>query len=160
MRKSIHNCRRVATRGDAASPRAVRGVGLIEVLVAVAILAFGMLAIAALQSIALRNSQSALERSQAVMQTYAILDAMRANRAVAIIGGYDLTSMTCSPPKGGNLEANDLHDWIESLHASMGSTACGQINCGSLSCVVSVRWNDARGSGGIGAQTVTTRTRL
>ena len=61
--------------------RAVAGVGLIEVLIAVVVLAFGLLGIAAMQITSLRSSQSALERSQAVAQSYAMFDAMRANRA-------------------------------------------------------------------------------
>src|SRR5690606_42144721 len=101
-------------------PHHERGIGLIEVMVAVAILAFGMLAIAALQATARRNSQSSLERSQAVMQTYTILDAMRANRDVAMIGGYNMgningdkvTSWACDPPAAGDLAANDRRAWM------------------------------------------------
>lgn len=141
-------------------PRHARGVGLIEILIAVVILSFGMLGLAALQATSLRNSESALERSRAVVQTYAILDAMRANLDVARIGGYDLKTMTCAAPKTGDLAATDLHDWILALHAELGETACGQIACGSLACKVSVRWDDSRGSAGDAAQLVVTETRL
>ena len=75
-----------------------RGVGLVEVLVAVTVLAIGMLGIAAMQATALRNRQSAVERSEAVVHSYAILERMRANHAVASNGGYDLAAMTCNPP--------------------------------------------------------------
>lgn len=147
-------------------PRTQRGVGLIEVMIAVLILGVGLLGIAAMQATALRNSQSSLERSQAVMQTYAILDAMRANVAVARIGGYNLSSMTCSQPDAGALAANDLRDWIGSLKSSLNDSACGQINCGSLSCEISVQWDDSRAGGsddtnrGSDTHTITTRTRL
>lgn len=141
-------------------PRMQRGVGLIEVMVAVLVLGVGLLGIAAMQTTALRNSQSSLERSQAVMQTYAILDAMRANVAVARIGGYNLSAMTCSQPDAGLLAANDLRDWIGSLKQSLNDSACGQINCDSLSCEISVQWDDSRGAGGSDAHAVTTRTRL
>ena len=46
-----------------------RGVGLIEVLIAVLVMAIGMLGIAALQSITLKNSGGAAERTQAVIET-------------------------------------------------------------------------------------------
>lgn len=141
-------------------PRMQRGVGLIEVMVAVLVLGVGLLGIAAMQTTALRNSQSSLERGQAVMQTYAILDAMRANVAVARIGGYNLSTMTCSQPDAGLLAANDLRDWIGSLKQSLNDSACGQINCGSLSCEISVQWDDSRGAGGSDAHVVTTRARL
>jgi len=62
---------------------ASRGVSLLEVLIAVLILAIGLLGVAALQASALRNSQSSLERSQAVIYTYTILDSMRSNTANA-----------------------------------------------------------------------------
>lgn len=142
------------------APRQVAGTGLIEVLIAVVILSFGMLGIAALEATSLRNSQSSLERSQAVVQTYAILDAMRANLDVARIGGYNLAAMTCAAPNAGGLAATDLHNWILGLQTQLGPTACGQVTCGSLSCKVVVRWDDSRGLGGSNAQALTTETRL
>ncbi len=149
------------------TPRNIAGVGLIEVLIAVVILAFGMLGIAALQAASLRNSQSAMEHSQATVQTYAILDAMRANLSVARIGGYDLATMTCNAPDIGDLAANDLHNWITSLHSTLGASACGQIACGSLACDVKVQWDDSRGTSADATaaidattHTVETQTRL
>lgn len=143
------------------TPRDIAGVGLIEVLVAVTILAFGMLGIAAMQATALRNGQSAAQRSQAVIATYAILERMRANHAVAGNGGYDLAAMTCEPPNAGDLAATDLHDWIASLHESVGPGACGQIvDCGSENCKIIVQWDDSRGSGGSAVQQLVTETRL
>lgn len=142
------------------APRHVAGTGMIEVLIAVVILSFGMLGIAALEATSLRNSQSALERSQAVVQTYAILDAMRANLDVARIGGYNLATMTCAAPNAGDLAATDLHDWILGLQTQLGPAACGQVTCGSLSCKIEVRWDDSRGLGGSSAQALTTETRL
>lgn len=137
-----------------------RGVGLIEVLIAVLIMAIGALGIAALQATTLRNSQSALERSQAVVQTYAILDAMRANVAVARIGGYNLSPMTCDPPSTGDLAANDLNDWILALHDNLGESTCGEIVCGTLDCKITVQWDDSRGTKGDSAQKLVTETRL
>jgi type IV pilus assembly protein PilV len=126
------------------------GVGLIEILVAVVVLSFGMLGIAAMQIVSLRNSQSALSRSEAVVQTYAILDAMRANLDVARINGYDLSTLTCNVPKASTgtdakaLAANDLHDWITALHDNLGEQACGQVTCGSTKCEIVVTWDDSR----------------
>jgi len=139
----------------------IAGVGLIEVMVAVTILAFGMLGIAALQATAMRNGKSAAERSRAVVATYSILERMRANYAVAGNGGYDLAAMTCEPPTAGDLAATDLHDWIQGLHDQLGPNACGQIvDCGSETCTIIVQWDDSRGTGGSTTQQVTTETRL
>ncbi len=141
------------------------GAGLLEVLIAVLILGVGLLGIAAMQATALRNSQSSLERSQAVIQTYAILDAMRANIDVARIGGYNMP-MTCDPPAGGTLATNDLAAWVNSLNTALGDGSCGQIQCGARSCAITVQWNDSRSTRDDAAAAeleehqVTTRTRL
>jgi len=143
---------------------------MVEVLVAVTILAFGMLAIAALQATALRNSQSSLERTQAVVHTYAILDAMRANRNVAMIGGYNtgaingagtaVQSWICNAPAVGDLAANDRNAWFGALHGDLGDSACAAIRCTDVECIVAIRWNDERGSGGNSRQALITRSRL
>jgi type IV pilus assembly protein PilV len=126
--------------------RAARGFSMIEVLVSVLVFALGMLGIAALQATALRNSQSAFERSQGVVETYSILDSMRANRDAALIGNYDLASWTCDRPDATDLAKSDLGDWIESLQENLGSSACGKIKCNSDECTIEVRWDDSRGT--------------
>ena len=80
------------------SIRRQRGVGLIEVLVSLLVMAIGMLGLAALQSLAMRNSQSSLDRTQAVYQIYSILDAMRANSNS--LAAYRIAK-TCAPPAAG-----------------------------------------------------------
>lgn len=150
---------RAGVRKGFRGPRNVAGVGMIEVLIAIVILAFGLLGIAALQMTALRSSQSSLQRSQATVQTYAILDAMRANREVARIGGYNLTTMTCKTPDRGTLAMNDLADWIGSLKQTLGASTCAMVVCGTVECEISVQWDDAR-AGGESKQTVKTVTRL
>jgi type IV pilus assembly protein PilV len=141
------NNARLGTPREFRGPGRVAGVGMIEVLIAVVILAFGLLGIAALQLTALRKSQSSLERSQATVETYAILDAMRANRAAARIGAYNLTTMTCSAPDPGSLARRDLANWINSLKQNLGDSACAMVVCGSVECTISVQWNDTRAKG-------------
>ncbi len=141
-------------------PRAVRGVGLIEVLIAVLVLAIGLLGVAAMQAAALRNSQSALERSQGVVNTYTILDAMRANVDGVKSGNYNMP-MTCTVPATGDLAANDRRFWLQTLQANLGKGACGQISCAANNiCTVKVQWDDSRISGGSSAQSFTTTTRI
>ena len=139
------------------------GMGLIEVLIALLVLAIGMLGVAALQATALRNSQSALERSQAVIQTYSILDAMRANKASALAGDYDIViDSPCSTPAAGVLAKQDLAAWRASIQTALGASACGGIvregNAGNI--LVTIQWDDTRGTGGQTTQTLSTRTLL
>lgn len=148
-------------RGRVRAPQGMAGVSMIEVLISIVILAFGLLGIASMQMLALRNSQVALERSQATVQTYAILDAMRANLAVARIGGYNLSEMTCEVPvEDGTLASADLHNWVETLKDgnSLGETACAHIKCSGDECLISVQWDDSRGKST--PTRITTRTRL
>lgn len=138
-------------------PNNVRGVGLIEVLVAVAILAFGLLGIAALQATALRNSQSSYQRSQAVTQTYSIMDRMRANLTVVHAGGYNTTLMCQEsdvPADGGAMAQNDLTEWLAGMQDPqiLDKSACGKIECvfdattTTHECKVTVQWDDSRGT--------------
>ncbi len=145
-------------------PCRVRGVGLIEVLVAVAILAFGLLGIAALQATALRNSQSSYERSQAVTLTYSILDRMRANLTVTHAGGYNTTKLCTVDPSDGTQAGNDIHDWMNEVQKVMGNTACGTINCNQplnvYQCTITVEWDDSRGTKGDANQKLSTSTAI
>ncbi len=151
--------------------RGMRGVGLIEVLVAVAILAFGLLGIAAMQATALRNSQSSYQRSQAVTLSYSMFDRMRANLGVvhATDSGYN-TGLMCKPDDvptdGGALAKNDLDAWLADLHDRMGPTACGRIEItfdkptNTYESSVTVQWDDSRGTKGDSVQTLTTSTAI
>lgn len=148
------------TRSPRSAPRrAQRGVGMIEVLVAVLVLAIGLLGIAAMQAAALRNSQSSLDRSTATVLAYSIFDAMRANANVARVGGYNI-GLTCNVPGGGDLAANDRAAWMTRVQQSLGDTACGQIQCAADQCTVTIRWDDSRGTGGNTTQTFVTTTRI
>ncbi len=146
--------------------RLSQGVSLIEVMISVLILGIGMLGIAAMQTTALRNNQSALETSQVVMQTYTILDAMRANRDAALIGGYNTDGLICDAPAGDDLVEKDQAVWINGLKSALGDadTTCGSIACDDGDCTVTVQWDDSRAKGVDGAgsdeQQIATVTQL
>lgn len=148
------------------SARSVRGASLIEVLVAVIIMSIGLLGVAAMQSIALRNSQGSMERSQAVIQSYAILDAMRANLTAARAGAYNIDA--CTVPAGGtSLVESDQQAWIQSLKDTLGDNAsvCGAVDCDAMAddnavCRITVTWDDTRATEGEAEQSITTTSRL
>ena len=148
-----------------ANRRTQAGSSLFEVMIAVLVLSTGMLGVAAMQSASLRNSQSALQRSNAIMYTYAIVDAMRANADSARANAYNLAlpSTGCSVPAAGStLASQDLNYWLTSMRGNqaMGTSACGGVACVAGVCEIAVRWNDEAGSGGSAAQTLRTRSRL
>jgi type IV pilus assembly protein PilV len=141
--------------------RGARGVSLIEVLVSVVVLSIGLLGVAAMQSIALRGGQSSFESSQAVIQTSAIMEAMRANRLDA--NAYNTAGMVCAAAGGGSLAQSDVSVWVTSLKETIGSseddpTVCGQITGCPVACVITVQWDDTRAGGDARRQVVTRTT--
>ena len=97
----------------------ITGFTLIEVLIAVLVLALALLGLAALQVTSLSNSQSAYNRSQATQLAYDLADRMRAN----IKGKSTYTSMLPSAAKVKtdcrktigcsftDMAENDLYEW-------------------------------------------------
>ena len=61
--------------------RAIQGFSLLEVLVAIVVVATGVLGIAGLQMVSMQNNTSALFRTQANQLAYDIIDRARANPA-------------------------------------------------------------------------------
>jgi type IV pilus assembly protein PilV len=136
------------------------GFGLVEVLVSLLIMSIGLLGIASLQVMALKNVGSSMERSQAVIQTYSYLDVLRANRAQAVISSLDVPVMTCDPL---NLAASKVEQrkWITQLQETLGPQACGQVEClGGGKCTITVQWDDSRAEGGLAEQQLVTETML
>jgi len=144
--------------------RRVRGVTLIEVLVAFLLLTFGLLGMSAMQINALQNNHSALQRSQASMLAHFKMDAMRANRVDAITGLYNMgalpNSRICGPAVAGtDLATRDREVWINALRDTLGEAdTCALVVClpggGSAICTVQVQWDDTRGTGGAAMQVV------
>jgi len=113
------------------------GFTLIEVLIAMLVLAVGLLGLAGLQTVSLRNNLSAYNRTQATQLAYDIADRMRANnleraklatstyRTVTPANGVAVavckTDTGCSSVQMAN---NDLFEWN---CAVAGGNACGNI---------------------------------
>ena len=137
-----------------------RGITLIEVLVTVVVLAFGMLGLAGLQAHSLRNNQSAYFRSQATYIAYETIDRMRANRTEALAGRYDLANKTASyDASASQLTSDDLDDWVAYLNTTtILPTGNGSIDCTTTAgvCTVTVTWDDTRGAAAAQSFTMST----
>lgn len=143
------------------------GSSLLEVLIAVLVLSFGLLGVAGMQASALRNNQSAAERSQVVFMTYSILDAMRANfdPSTSEFRTADYTAILEDWVCEADVEPNSLAEkdtarWIGNLQFNLGESACGKVECNLNTCTVSIRWDDTRGTGGGSTQEIETRSQL
>lgn len=129
------------------------GFTLLEVLVAVLVLAIGLLGLAGLMASSVRNNQSAYQRTQATWLAYDIVDRMRVNRAAALASSYDTalgTPATCAanPSLSGAMAAQDLTDWKNSLACVLPVGDGSVVVAADRTVTVTVQWNDSRGTGG------------
>ena len=142
------------------------GASMIEVLVSIMIVSFGMLAIASLQITTVNNNLGQLERSSAVLLTYSMMDRLRTDKAAAKAQKYnfafDADVTVCDAPDTGSSKAqNQTEKWIQEIQASLGEESCGEIACNaSGNCVIKVRWNDALASEGNSTEVVMTESVL
>lgn len=153
--------------------RKQRGIGLIEILVAVLVLSIGILGVAGLQTRALTSSVSSTGHSLATIATYSIIDAMLVDRVNAVATNYNITVVADNCPAGGSLTQNQIKNWCETLKDDLGDAATtkGTVECtpdgsGRASCTITVEYDNSNigtadtgnsnGSGNI--QTVVTKT--
>lgn len=133
------------------------GYSLIEVLVSMFILAFGMLGVAKLQLNSLQNVQSAHFNNQATLLTGKILEQIAANPEVILHYQLQNNDTVISPINcktnncGAALLAKfDLQQWQQQLANKLPSGR-GEINTTSNSAQVIIRW-DSKRNGALGTQ--------
>ena len=108
------------------------GFTLLEILIAIIVVAFGLLGLFGLQAKAQKAETESYERTQALVLIQDIVDRMNANRADAFSQGYVTASpvgsggalVDCSGKTGADL---DLCEWANLLRGSAevaGSAAC------------------------------------
>jgi type IV pilus assembly protein PilV len=121
------------------------GVTLVEILVTVVIISVGLLGVAALHTISLRNGQYAHSRSQASAFANDIIDRMRANRDVAGTAAYDIALGTPAPSSPTTLVQSDLKAWKDAIKAALpngdGSVEKGEAG-GHVIYVVTIQWGE------------------
>ncbi|MEI8362189.1 MAG: type IV pilus modification protein PilV [Betaproteobacteria bacterium] len=143
------------------------GFSLLEVLIAVVILSFGLLALAGLQLVSLSSNQSAGTRSTATTLAYDMVDRMKANMAGVQAGQYSGiagSDNACEAVHYDDVHAapaactvtelaqDDVYDWkktVAGLLPSGSGTVCIDSTPSSAACdgaglsyAVRVSWND------------------
>ncbi len=134
--------------------RRMTGVGLIEVLVTLVVFSLGMLSLAALQGVAKQANFDALQRTNASLMAYDLLERMRTNKAALAsyvntgdLGGGTQTinsqtvSLACRnadlPCTKEQIAAGDLAEWETVLDGNMemrGNEATGGL-VGVTACI-------------------------
>lgn len=93
-----------------------------EILVTVVVISVGLLGVAALHTLSLRNGQYAHSRSQATSFANDIIDRMRANRDVAVTTtAYVIAIGTAAKTTPTTLAEQDLKAWKDALKQALPS---------------------------------------
>jgi type IV pilus assembly protein PilV len=152
-----------------------KGVGLIEVLVSLIILALGMLGIAGMLLISNQANNSSYMKQQAIQSVYNIFDRIRANSKAAINGNYNInnigtngvptavptpgvqcTASACTPTQ---LATYDRWSWLTTDVAQL-PNGCGSIttapsSSGNTVLTITVQWDDTPAQTLVGASSPT-----
>lgn len=124
------------------APSRQRGVGMIEVLIAIVVVALGVLAIIRMQTNMVRANQSALLRSQATLLVYDMTDRLRVDRFNASAGTYN-RGFDDAVPAVGSLPGRETAEWLTQVTETLPDGA-GAIATNGMQITVSVRWDDSR----------------
>lgn len=153
------------TDGSRSRTSTGRGFTLVEVLIALFVLAVGMLALAALQSRSLRDSTTAQMRGTALLFAYDISERMRANPTGVAAGSYARSSTdaisvpstpsprctitstpsstnTCTPAQ---MATEDLYQWLKTLRGALPDPrATIALDTGGTVWTITLYWNQDR----------------
>ncbi len=152
---------------QALTGRHARGFTMVEVLVALAVLAVGLLGIAALYLDSLRAGRTAIYRTQAVNVAADLADRIRSNRDTPVnyeTAVDDAVSpvAACETADGctrAEMAQNDLAEWKTQLSALLpnGNGSVVVIPGSPSSYVITIQWNEP-GSDGALTYTLTVET--
>jgi type IV pilus assembly protein PilV len=145
---SSHMPHRLAN-GALPQTRPSRGFTLLEILVAMLVLAIGLLGVAAMQLRGLQYSHDAYLRSQISVLAYDIADRMRLNEANAtdyVTGLFMVPAVApagCAPTATGVV--NDLACWRVQLFGALPPGSSADITLAAGEYTVSLAWDNREG---------------
>ena len=145
-----------------------RGFSLIEVLIALVVLAIGLLGLATLQMTSLQFNSDAYLRSQATVLVYDIADRMRSNMTGVVAGNYTVatetdanakvsTDVTCGVSAGtcdctgtascsvADMAQYDLGTWYDRLDKTLPGSSAKRATIDSLgnrAFRITVKWDE------------------
>lgn len=147
-----------------------QGFNLVEVMIALVVLAVGLLGLAGLQNFSLKTTHQSYQRTQATVLIYEVIDRMRANAGIAganlanyivaaptdNVAGPDCMIAACTP---ANLALHDLREWTTAMRSTSGLgpsgraqiTQAASFGSGFLT-TVSLTWVESYGEDAAGGE--------
>jgi type IV pilus assembly protein PilV len=123
-----------------------KGYSLLEVLIALVVLAIGLLGLAGLQMQGLKDNHSSSLRSQATYLASDILDRMQANRAQALGTTNNYNNGFGAVTGKSGMVQTDLTQWKSALNATLPS-GDGSVQVTDGTVTVLIRWQDVSADG-------------
>lgn len=119
------------------------GIGLIEVIVALLVFAFGALSAVNSQIISLSGSNTAETHSTVNTLTHEMLEILKADSVRALSNTYDIDFEEAEPlASDSSLVTELVVDWRSRVLNEL-PDGVGRIECDPDSCEVSLRWREA-----------------
>lgn len=149
-------------------PGRQRGFSMIEVLIAIVVLAIGLLGFALLQTTNLRYTQSANNRTLATNLAYSLLDQMRTNRLSAAkytAAGFTANSLTaataCATVTGTDAVAQGIGNWRCQAINALGPTTAATVTYSATGvATVQLTWDERSATANESQSTFTASTQL
>jgi type IV pilus assembly protein PilV len=153
-----------------------KGFSMLEVLIAILVISFGLLGLAGLQALGLKNNQTAYLRSLATQQAYDMADRMRANMKGVAAGSYNSIPAGAGSDPGcitsncstAQMATNDRYEWNSAnaalLPGGAGSVYRANADCTTLDVTsnrfcIRIGWTDKCIAGESGCEANGTITR-
>ncbi|MBT2766549.1 type IV pilus modification protein PilV [Stenotrophomonas sp. ISL-67] len=130
-----------------------RGFSLLEVMIAIVVLGFGLLGFALLQTMSVRYVQSANYRTQATNLAYDLTEQMRSNRFqsawyanASFTSGSTTAAGVCARQTGTVTLAQNITRWQCQVVKALGDNASAVVTVNNGIANISISWADERWS--------------